>query len=93
MMRPPVLALHLRDCRLAHQERAFEVGVEIGVPDFLRERLDAGAAGDAGIVDEDIDPAKALDPSRRRRAGSLRLEADVAIDAALRRNPFRTTRQ
>ena len=56
----PEPALHLRDHRLAHQERALEVGVEVGVPDLLGELLDAGAAGDAGIVDEDVDAAEGL---------------------------------
>ena len=68
---------HLRHDRAAGQERPDEVDLDDAPPDFGVEFPGhAVAAGDAGVVDEDVDAAVRIDGRFRRRG-------DVGLDAQL----------
>ena len=81
--RARLLLLHGRDRRLAHVERAAQVHVEDGVVVLRADAEELDRLGDAGVVDQHVDPAELghhlLD---RRLAG--RLVGDVAGIAAMR---------
>ena len=80
-------ARHVPRRVLRTEERSFEVRVDCGVPLLLGELRDRCAGIDAGVVDEDVEPAVALD--RLDDEGrDLVLVADIRRDrVGLRRRP------
>src|SRR4029453_11778538 len=76
---PRALPLHHGRDGPAHEEGALEVHVLVEVPDLLGQGLDGTARGDAGIVDQDVDPAM----GRHHRAHHLRDARGVADVAAM----------
>ncbi len=61
MIRPRPLALHHPERRAGAQERRGQVGLDDLVPQLERHFVDRGAIGDAGVVDQHVDGAEALD--------------------------------
>jgi len=60
-------------------ERGAEVDVEDEVPDVLGHRVEHLVPGDAGVVDEDVDLAEALDRPGNQRRGAL--HGDGVVEA------------
>ena len=73
-------AQHDGGCGLHHQERAGQVGGHDGLPDFVAGLGDGTEVGDAGIVDQRVEPAEVL---CRLVHGALHVfgHGDIAIDA------------
>ena len=61
MILPPPLRDHVPASRLAEEEDRLEVGVDHRVPILFGEVDRVGAADDAGIVDQDVEPPELLD--------------------------------
>ena len=60
MMRPQFPRLHARPDQPAEADRRKQLQVEVFLPDLVGDGLERHGARGAGIVDEDVDPAKIL---------------------------------
>src|SRR5215211_1652768 len=60
MMRPQFPRLHARPDQPAEADRRKQLQVEVFLPDLVGDGLERHRARGAGVVDEDIDPAKIL---------------------------------
>ena len=80
MILPPPARLHVRIGRLAAEEGAGEVGVQHLVPFREGVVLRRLADVDAGVVDQDVEPAAALDRLVRPCARHARLVGHVGRD-------------
>ena len=67
MMRARLLLLHHRQHVLAGQEHAFEIGVDLGVPDLFRHFHRPAGRRPADIVHQDVDAAEMPDTSLHHR--------------------------
>ena len=70
MMRPNLRVAHALDHRPAHVEQRVEIGVDHLAPLLRLHAVEHGVAGDAGVVDQDVDRAEiGLDLLQAGRAG------------------------
>ena len=82
MILPPCAALeHVAARGAAQPEHAREVDREHLVPERVVVIGGRLAADDAGVVDEDVEPAEALRSRRRRRAAPIAVSARSAVSA------------
>ncbi len=58
---------HERDDGAGYKPATFEIDVEHGVPGIFAEFMRQGIAADAGVVEENVEPAPSAANARRRR--------------------------
>ena len=84
MILPRPCAIMCRPAAWQRKNSALEVGVDHRVPIRLAEIDRVGAADDAGIVDQDVEPAELGRASARRRPATGAIGRQVGVDRARR---------
>ena len=81
MILPPRLPPAMwRAAAWRQEEHGLQIGVDHRVPVVLGEVEAVGAADDAGIVDQDVEPGRQARRPRRRRARTSAGRAEVGLD-------------